>query len=247
MSTAHIVKTIAIDERSPQYDAQDIVAHLAHELRQPLSAMESLSCYLEIVLPLHEAKARAQVSKMQELLRQTNWILSDAIHFLQAVRRHPVLMDWNETIMEIVSEGGATPGLDVEFFLDESIPPILFDLEQARHLTLGMYLFLRKLSRGKAIVNVTSKLLPGWVEVEFAAVAPEANLECCEALFEPFSQHAPAGSGLALASARQIVQAHGGSIKINTPELQTRTCGMVAISLRFPIQPRSQAHISEST
>ena len=247
MSTADIVKTLWIDERRPPCDAQDMIAHLAHELRQPLSAMESLSCYLEIVLPSHEAKARKQVSKMQELLRQTNWILCDAIHFLQAARAHPVLMDWNESIMEIVSEGGATPGLDVEFFLDDSIPPIMFDLEQARHLTIGIYLFLRKLSRGKAIVDVTSKLLPGCVELEFAAVAPEANLECGEALFEPFSPHAPAGSGLALASAKQIVQAHGGCIEIKTPKLQTGPCGLVAISVRFPIQPRSQAHISEST
>ena len=85
MSTAETVKPISSEEELTQFGAQEMVSLLTHELRQPLSAMESLSCYLEIVLPPHETKARAQVEKMQELLRQTSWILGDAIHFLRAV------------------------------------------------------------------------------------------------------------------------------------------------------------------
>lgn len=247
MSTADILKITAIDGSKPGIQTQEMVSQLAHELRQPLSTMESISCYLEIVLPAHETKARAQVAKMQELLRQTNWILSDAIHFLQAAQVRPVLMDWNETIMEIVSEGGANLGVDVEFSIDDAIPPILFDPEQAKHLTMGMYFYLRKLSRGKSIVTVTSKLLAGFVELEFAAIAPEESLKFCEAHLEPFSRYAPAGCGLALASARQIVHAHGGVMEIKTPEFQPRPFDLVAIVLRFPIQKRSQAHISEST
>ena len=247
MSTADIVKITAIDGSKPRIDTQDMVSHLAHELRQPLSAMESISCYLEIVLPAHEIKARAQVSKMQELLRQTNWILSDAIHFLQAAQVRPVLMDWNETVMEIVSEGCANLGLDVEFSIDDAIPPIPFDPEQAKHLTLGVYFYLRKLSQGKSIVSVTSKLLADFVELEFAANAPQDNLKFCEAHLEPFSRHAPAGCGLALASARQIVQAHGGVFEIRTSEFQSRPFDSVAIVLRFPIHKRSHEHISEST
>ena len=242
MSTAESVQPILTEKSKPQYDAQEMVSLIAHELRQPLSTMESLSCYLEIVLPPHETKAHLQVAKMQELLRQANWILSDAVHFLQAARVHPVLMDWNETVMEIVSEGGATPGETIEFTLDDSIPPILFDLDQAWHLAMGVYLFLRKLSRNKSQVKVSSRLLPGLVELEFAAAAPEANPDCCESLFEPFSSHCPAGSGLAMASAKRIVQSHGGTI-----EVQTRPEDLVVIAMRFPIQACSQAHITEST
>ena len=242
MSTAARVKLSSSAEEARQYDAQEMVSLLAHELRQPLSAMESLSCYLEMVLPAHESKARTQVEKMQELLRQTDWILTDALHILQAVNAHPVLMDWNETLMEIVSEGGATPGGNIEFMLEDSIPPILFDLDQARHLAIGIFLFLRKLSRDKCAVHVSSKLEPGFVELELACVAPEANPDSWAALFAPFNPHAPCGSGLTMASARQIVRRHNGTI-----EVQTRPADLVAIALRFPIPPRSQEHISSPT
>ena len=201
--------------------------------------MESLSCYLEIVLPPHETKARLQVEKMQDLLRQTNWILSDAIHVLQVTNAHPVLMDWNETLMEIVSEAGATPGENIEFALEDSIPPILFDVDQARHLAIATFYFLRKLSRDRSAVRVSSKSIPGLLELEFSCLAPDANPESWEALFEPFNPHAPYGSGLSMASARQIVRRHDGTI-----EVQARPAGLVAIELRFPTQPCSQAHIS---
>lgn len=239
MSTAESVKRYLRAPEAPRYDAQEIVSLLAHELRQPLSTMESLSCYLEIVLPPDECKARMQVEKMREVLRQTNWILSDALHVLQAADAHPVLMDWNETLMEIVSEGGATPGGTIEFTLADSIAPVLFDLDQARHLAIGMFLFLRKLSRGKYVVQVTSKLQSGFVELEFGCVVPDANPESWEALLAPFNPHAPSGSGLSMAGARQIVRRHQGTI-----EVQTRLGNLVVIALRFPDQSRSQAHIS---
>jgi nitrogen-specific signal transduction histidine kinase len=242
MSTAERVNLISNIEESLELDAQELVSMLAHELRQPLSAMESLSCYLEIVLPPHEAKARLQVGKMQELLRQTNWILSDAVHFLQAANAHPVLMDWNETLMEIVSEGGAMPGENIEFKLDDSIPPILFDLDQARHLAIDMFIFLRKLSRGNGSVQVASRLAPGFVEMEFGCLAPDANPDCWESLFAPYNPHAPSGSGLAMACARRIVRRHGGTI-----EVQTLPADLVAMVLRFPIEARSQADISSPT
>ena len=219
-----------------------MVSRLAHELRQPLSAMESLSCYLEIVLPTEDTKSRSQVTKMQELLQQTNWILCDAIHYLRAANSHPVVMDWNETLMEVVADGDATVGTDVTFSLDDSIPPVSFDLNQARHLALGMFLFLRKISRGGSTVDIASKLLAESIELEFSAAAPGTRIECDERLFEPFSPQAPAGSGLALASARQIVHAHRGPIGIRIHPVD-----LVVITVRFPIQSRSQSHISEPT
>ena len=238
MSTAKSVNPILSGEASGRYDARQMVCLLAHELRQPLSAMESLSCYLEIVLPAHEIKARVQVEKMQELLRQTSWILSDAVHILHAANAHPVLMDWNETLLEIVTEGGAAPGDNIEFTLDDTIPPVPFDLEQARHLAIGMFVFLRKLSRGRGFVHVTSRHDPGYVELEFGCILPDVNPECWEAMPEPFNPHAPSGSGLAMACARQIVRRHDGTL-----EVQIRPMDLVVIALRFPTQLRNQTHI----
>ena len=72
-----------------RYDAAEVIRHLAHELRQPLSTIESIAYYLEIILPKTNSKAREQVGKLQQMVHQSNWILTDAIHFLQAAPPRP--------------------------------------------------------------------------------------------------------------------------------------------------------------
>ncbi len=224
------------------YTARDLVPQLAHEVRQPLSTLESISCYLDLIVPVTDTKAREQIDKMQELLQQTDWILSDAIHFLSASTLHPVLLDWNEILTGIVSGGDSTTGDDIVYSMDESIPPVLFDLDQANHLALGLYLFLRRLSHRVAPVQAMSKRLENSIMLEFSVRVPEGSAAVSEDWFRPFNTHVPAGCGLALASARQIVQSNGGVIQIESQPVGTIVC-----SVQLPMVTRSHADISAST
>ena len=58
---------------------ESTLSSLAHDLRQPLSTIESIAYYLGIVLPPHEEKARQQVAKLQQLVQQSSAILADAL------------------------------------------------------------------------------------------------------------------------------------------------------------------------
>ena len=57
---------VAAAAEKPAYEQADIVRHIAHELRQPLSTIESIAFYLEMVLPRTEGKARRQLGKLQQ-------------------------------------------------------------------------------------------------------------------------------------------------------------------------------------
>ena len=48
---------------------------LAHELRQPLSTIESIAYYLTLILPDDE-KVREQLDRIQQLVEQSNWMLT---------------------------------------------------------------------------------------------------------------------------------------------------------------------------
>src|ERR1700681_2067534 len=56
-----------------------VLETVAHELRQPLSAIESIAYYLNLVLPQDGSSGRAQAARLQELVEQSNWILSCAL------------------------------------------------------------------------------------------------------------------------------------------------------------------------
>lgn len=57
----------------------DAIRDLAHDLRQPLSAIEAIAYYLEMTLPADQLAARQQLLRVQELVEQSSLILSRAL------------------------------------------------------------------------------------------------------------------------------------------------------------------------
>ena len=55
----------------------ELIRTLSHELRQPLSTIESIAYYLTLILPEDE-KTREQLDRIQMLVEQSNWMLSSA-------------------------------------------------------------------------------------------------------------------------------------------------------------------------
>lgn len=52
---------------------------LVHELRQPLSAIESIAYYLELITPADQIRVHHQLARIQQLLAQAGTTLSDAV------------------------------------------------------------------------------------------------------------------------------------------------------------------------
>ena len=58
---------------------QEAIFNLAHDLRQPLSAIEAIAYYLEMTLPVDQLDARQHLARLQELVVHSDAILSDAV------------------------------------------------------------------------------------------------------------------------------------------------------------------------
>ena len=197
-----------------QFDPQaaELVHQLAHELRQPLSAIEAIAYYLRIVLPHVDPRTRQQVDKLDLLAEQMNWILSDALHYFRAVTPHPQLLDLHELVSEALVERGSADG--PRFHADIPATPALVSLDaaQARHLLRSLIALFRQLAPPAGEVRIYSRVDETTVSLEFLAPGLTFSPEELYRWFEPFNPRMPAGSGMALASARRIVEAHGGRI-----------------------------------
>jgi signal transduction histidine kinase len=199
----------------PEFEVTEVVRQLSHELRQPLSTMESISYYLSMVVPRHDLRIRQQVDKLQQLVEQMNWVLADAVHFFQAMPPNPQLIDLNELVSEtIVDEQNAQPPLQVS--LCESVAVVAMDPAQARHCVQSLIGLVRKWAHGE--VRVTTQRVG--TEVHLRVAAPQLRIQSAEAslIFEPFRPHAPAGAGLAFASVRRIAEANGGRAEVHLNE-----------------------------
>jgi len=209
------------------YQASEVVRHVAHELRQPLSTMESIAYYLEITLPHAESRVRAQVGKLQQMVHQCNWILADAIHYLQAAPPRPELLDLSEIISETLTEWSAEEAGQIQYEPAEHLPPVLVDASQAQHLLCNLFTFFQQVARG-GLVAVRTWASGEQASLEISGPAPGYDAESLATLFEPFSPHLPGGSGLALASVKRIAEAHGATLGASfTP------CGDLMLRITF--------------
>ena len=208
--------TILQDSR-PEFEVTEVVRQLSHELRQPLSTMESIAYYLTMVVPRHDLRVRQQVEKLQQLVEQMNWVLADAVHFFQAVPPNPQLVDLNELVTESLTTENSSQLQPLQIALCESVAMVEMDPSQARHCVQSLIGLVRKWAHGE--VRITTQHVGS--EVHLCVSAPQLRIQSEEAslIFEPFRPHAPAGAGLAFASVRRIAEANGGraEVQLNEP------------------------------
>ncbi len=219
----------AAREEMPAHDPATIIRHLGQELRQPLGAVESIAHYLNMVLPRTETKARRQLGKLQEEVRHMQWILADALHYFQAVPPNTHLMDLTEVVARDLSEWSPTDGVGLSFALQPDLPLVFLDLEQMQHLLRNIVTFFRRVSApGQSIYLETSKVKDK-VCLKISSDCLEYSSEDVEPLFEPFGERFPVGTGLALASARRIAEAHGAAIETKSDPPHS-----LALTISFP-------------
>jgi signal transduction histidine kinase len=68
---------VLLEAPSPRID---VIFNLAHDLRQPLSAIEAIAYYLEKTLPAEQSEARQYLMRLQELVEASSTILTDAVN-----------------------------------------------------------------------------------------------------------------------------------------------------------------------
>jgi two-component system OmpR family sensor kinase len=178
---------------------------IAHELRQPLGAIESIAYYLGLVLPPGDDRAREQIVRLQQLVEQSNWILTCGLQMADQTPLAPVPLDLEQLIAQTISartlQGHPQPTLE----LSGDLPRVRLDPARGRALIENLLaLFLHVASEGHPIRLRTAAEADGAL-LEISTAAPgyrsEAGLR--------------SGSALGLECARRIAQAHGGSLTLD--------------------------------
>jgi len=205
MSSAAEVQTVAAAPETqsllPAVDLQTI----AHELRQPLSAIESIAYYLSLVLPRDSHPARGQVSRLQQLVEQSNWILTSALQLTDTALPAPQLLNLEELVTQAVtvSTGHGDPLIYLE--LAGGLPLVNLDPGLGRALLEKLLTLFRQLSTELHPVRVATSVAEGGASLAITTAVPGHR---SEASLGP-------GCALSLQSARRVVERHGGSFSVH--------------------------------
>jgi nitrogen-specific signal transduction histidine kinase len=188
---------------TPSVASADVLRTMAHELRQPLSTIESIAYYLTLVLPKDDEKVHELLARIQHLVEQSNWIVSSAQQLTDPIlaAREPVQID--ALIREIIlarSVLGDGPVLEI----DEGLPSISANRALARALLNNLLTLFRAIATAEFPATLRVFREGAGVAIELVTDAPGYK---SEASLGP-------GATLSLDSARRIAGAHAGSIEL---------------------------------
>ena len=177
---------------------------IAHEIRQPLSAIESIAFYLSLSLPGNE-KHREQLARLQQLVEQSNWILSNGLALANARHAVPEAIDLEELITQTIAARPASLDPPAIVELAGDLPLVRLDPGLGRALIENIFGLFRQLATAAHPVRVGTSAV--------------SNMASSVAVFEvstsvPGYRSIPAlppGSALSLDSAQRIAVLHGGS------------------------------------
>src|SRR5579862_8861101 len=95
-----------------------VLRAIAHEIRQPLSTIESIAYYLTLVLPPGDGKIHEQLARLSQLVEQTDWILASGLHLADPLPVAPVPVDLEQLIRHAI--GARTQ------IIDDAVPHLEF-------------------------------------------------------------------------------------------------------------------------
>jgi signal transduction histidine kinase len=171
---------------------------IAHELRQPLSTIEAIAYYLTLVLPRDDEKTHEQLDRLQHLVEQSNWILSNGLHLSDSPAPEPASVDVEELITQTLA---SRPGPGIRLELCGGLPQIQADQGMARSLIENLLTLFRQISTEQHPATVRTSYASG-VVIQICTEAPGFR--------------SIAGAALSLESARRMVAAHSGVFEVSS-------------------------------
>lgn len=200
MSSATGVQTVAAAPEAQSSVAAVALETIAHELRQPLSAIESIAYYLSLVLPRDNESAREQAGRLQQLVEQSNWILTSALQLADCSPLAPQLVNLETMVTQAVGEDSS-----IRLELAGGMPLVRLDPGRGRALLENLLLLFRQVASDLHPVRIRTARSDGGVLLIMVTAVPGYR---SEAGLGP-------GCGLSIESARRVVEAHGGAFDIH--------------------------------
>ena len=202
---------------------RDLVANVSHELKTPIAAirahLENLLDGVEQPDPKTLQVMLTQTERLSRLIEQLLELSRLESGELPLLREETPLAPLVTQVLSEIEVARSDRGVVVESALPTDLPPVDADRERVHQVLFNLVDNAVRFTPSGGAVTVSAQRHNGSVEIRVADTGVGIPPEHLPRLFERFYRADPArsredgGTGIGLAIARSVVEAHGGHIR----------------------------------
>ena len=195
----------------------EMAATVAHEIRNPLGGLKGYASLLSRDVAPEDPRARL-VSKIMEGANQLELVVSDLLEYTRPVQLRLEPVNCAETVAAVVRYLGDVPeGITVSSGVGDE-HHVLADRLKLRQVLLNILQNAVQSIEGRGEVRVSCGRDAGSTVLTVSDTGRGIAPDLLEKVFSPFYTTREKGTGLGLAVAAKIIEAHGGKLWAESAE-----------------------------
>lgn len=199
----------------------ELVAGVAHELNNPLTG---ISTFAQLLLEDKlEGEQLESVSLIKREADRAIGVIRDLLLFARKTDARDVVVDINTIVQHTVrlrALASRSSGIEVHMHLDQSNPKVRGDEQKLQQVLLNLLVNAESALRDAQVrhLSMITRSTNGVVVIVVSDTGHGMTASVSQRVFEPFFTTKPPGegTGLGLSVSYGIVQAHGGTISVES-------------------------------
>ena len=208
----------------------EMAAVIAHEVKNPLAGIRGA---IQVIggRPGVDSRDAAVLNDIVKRIDALDSLMKDLLIFARPPQPRRVSVDVVPLVTMTADLLCQDPSLkEVRIEVDGSAPPLLLDAEMLKIVFQNLLLNSAHAMQGQGKIDVTIAAIDGACEIAFADSGPGIPEEIRDKIFTAFFTTKSRGSGLGLATAKRLVEAHQGAIAVECPPT-----GGTRVTIRLPV------------
>lgn len=208
-----------------------LVGGIGHELRNPLSVMESSLYLLRARLPPDDERASRHADKIGAQIRLSNSIITELLDLIRDKPPEPRPVAPHVLVRESLEGFATPPGTELRLEVDAALPKVQVDPGQVRQVFTNLVQNAVEAMAGTGAVVVDAYAETGCLVFRVADSGPGVTPDVRARMFEPLVTTKSRGAGLGLALCHKLVEINGGSIALAAAGPLSGAC----LEVRLPL------------